>query len=435
MNDLNVQPVTTPFSATFTPPASKSLTNRAMVLAALGGGVSELKNCLFADDTLVMIDSLIKLGFWVDVDRASSSIRIHGRAGQVPATAADLFCGNSGTTIRFLTALCVLGGGRYTLDGVGRMRQRPIRELVDLLRNYAARVNYVLDEGFPPVEVLGSGLAGGIAKFGRAQSSQFLSAVLQVCPYSRHEAKIDLEPPQTSWPYVAMTMQLMDQFGITAELERDPKTHEPRRISVPRGIYKPTIHAIEPDASAASYFLALAAVHPGAKITIQGLGKRSMQGDVGFADVLHRMGAGLVFGPDFITMMGADTLEAIDIDMSGMPDAAMTLAVTALFAKGQTTIRGLHTLRHKETDRLAALATELGKFGAEVEIENDTLVIDPPAHPHGATVDTYEDHRMAMSFTLAGTKIPGVTIRNAGCVNKTYPNFFDDLREVSGRNA
>jgi 3-phosphoshikimate 1-carboxyvinyltransferase len=185
-------------------------------------------------------------------------------------------------------ALCALGGGRYVLDGVGRMRQRPIGQLVDLLRNYAVRVQYLMEEGYPPIEVLGGGISGGIARFGQAQSSQYLSALLQVCPYARHEAKIELEPGQTSWPYVAMTMQLMDEFGIMTELERNPKTAEPRKIVVPRGAYHHVIYDVEPDASAASYFLALAAIHQGSKLTVAGLGKRSMQGDVGFADVLHR---------------------------------------------------------------------------------------------------------------------------------------------------
>ena len=431
MSDLKVSVVSRPFESTITPPGSKSLTNRAMVLAALAGGVSELKNCLFADDTLVMLDSLGRLGFMLDVDRATNSIRIHGRAGKVPAESAELFCGNSGTTIRFLTALCTLGTGPYVLDGVGRMRQRPIGQLVDLLRNYAARIDYRMAEGFPPIEVRGGGISGGIARFGRAQSSQFLSALLQVCPYARHEAKIDLEPGQTSWPYVAMTMQLMGEFGILTELERDPKTNQPTRIHVPQGVYHPAIYNVEPDASAASYFLAAAAIHPGAKVTIAGLGNRSLQGDVGFADVLRKMGAQVTMKPDSLTVSGTDELEGIDIDMGDMPDVAMTLAVVALFARGPMRISGLHTLRHKETDRLSALATELRKFAAEARIEDDALIIRPPAKPTGAEIDTYEDHRMAMSFAVAGTRVPDVTIRNAGCVNKTYPSFFDDLRRVT----
>ncbi len=364
MSDVQLEPISMPFAATITPPGSKSLTNRALVLAALGDGISDLHNCLFADDTLVMIDSLTKLGFMVEVDRNVGRVRVHGRAGHIPAGEADLFCGNSGTTIRFLAALCCLGKGRYNLDGIPRMRQRPIGHLVEMLRNLAARIEYPMSEGFPPIEIHADGLPGGLVRVGAAASSQFLSALLQVAPYARIEVRVDLEGEQTSWPYVAMTMRLMDQFGVTCELRRDPKTGQPSQINVPPGHYRPTEYLVEPDASNASYFLAAAAIHPGAKVTIQGLGKRSLQGDVGFADVLHRMGADVVFGGDFITMMGPDHLDGIDIDLRDMPDTAQTLAVVALFAQGPTRIRGLKTLRVKETDRLTALATELAKLGA-----------------------------------------------------------------------
>ncbi|HEX2971543.1 MAG TPA: 3-phosphoshikimate 1-carboxyvinyltransferase, partial [Tepidisphaeraceae bacterium] len=259
-----------------------------------------------------------------------------------------------------------------------------------------------------------------------------LSAVLQVCAYARHEVKIDLEGEQTSWPYVAMTMQLMDEFGVMSEVLLDKVTGEPRMIAVPQGKYVGTDYAVEPDASNASYFLAAAALHPGSKVTIQGLGKRSLQGDVGFADVLHQMGASLVFGRDFITVIGTETLEGVDIDLRNMPDMAQTLAVVAMFAQGTTRIGGLHTLRLKETDRVTALANELVRFGTEVEVEGDDLIITPGDRLHGAAVETYDDHRMAMSFALAGTKLAGVTIKNVECVNKTYPGYFADLGKVVG---
>jgi 3-phosphoshikimate 1-carboxyvinyltransferase len=432
MSAMTIETVAKAFTAEIAPPGSKSLTNRALVLAAMAEGQSELSNCLFADDTHVMIESLGRLGFGVEVDRGTNTILMRGGGGKIPVDYAELFCGNSGTSIRFLTALCSLGKGRYVLDGIPRMRQRPIGQLVDLLRNLGVRIEYVMEEGFPPVRVLADGLVGGIGRFGEAQSSQFLSAVVMACPYARHEVKIDLEGEQTSWPYVTMTMQLMDHFGAMVELYRDPMTGEPRQIIVPRAKYQGTAYAVEPDASNASYFLAAAALHEGSKVTIRGLGKRSLQGDVGFADVLHRMGAGLIFGPDFITVMGTDVLEGIDVDLRDMPDMAQTLAVVALFAKGETRIRGLHTLRLKETDRIAALAKELGKFGAEVEVEESDLVIVPPNKARAAAVDTYDDHRMAMSFALAGTKVAGVVIREAECVNKTYPGYFGDLKRVVG---
>jgi 3-phosphoshikimate 1-carboxyvinyltransferase len=431
MPDVRFDPITQPFTATFSPPGSKSLTNRALVLAALADGISDLSNVLFADDTLVMLEGLTRLGFHLIIDHDARTVRVHGRGGHIDRTSAELFCGNSGTTIRFLTALCSLGTGNFTLDGVPRMRQRPIAALTGMLKNLGVRVGHSPEaEGFPPLNVEAHGLPGGIVRYGSEVSSQYLSAILMVAPYARIEVQVLLEGQQTSWPYVAMTMQLMDHFGVTPELMRDPNTHQPTKIIVPQGKYRPTIYAIEPDASNASYFLAAAALHAGAKVTIEGLGKASLQGDVGFADVLHQMGADLIFGKDFITITGTGQLEGIDIDLSEMPDTAQTLAVVALFAEGPTTIRGLHTLRVKETDRLAALQTELKKFGAEVEIEDDVLIIDPSEEPRRAEVDTYDDHRMAMSFALAGTKVHGVIIKNAECVNKTYPQFFDDLNRV-----
>jgi 3-phosphoshikimate 1-carboxyvinyltransferase len=430
MADIYVEPITRPFSLTLAPPGSKSLTNRALVLAALADGISELSNVLFADDTLVMLDCLGRLGFAVKIDRAAYAVQITGRGGQIPVESADLFCGNSGTTIRFLTALCSLGRGNFNLDGIPRMRQRPMGQLVDLLKNLGVRIGYVLNPGFPPVNISADGLAGGMIRFGSAQSSQYLSAVLQVAPYARHEVRVDLDSPQTSWPYVAMTMRLMDEFGVTPELIRDPLTGDPKQIIIPQEKYRASHYAIEPDASNAAYFLAAAAIHPQSSITIERLGKHSLQGDVGFADVLRRMGADVKIANDSITVTGTDILEGIEIDLSAMPDQAQTLGVVALFAQGETIIRGLHTLRVKETDRIAALAAELSKLGAEVEVQGDDLIIRPPDRIKAAAIDTYDDHRMAMSFAVAGTRSAGVTIKEAGCVNKTYPNYFEDLQKL-----
>ncbi len=429
MESLQIEPLDKPFDVTFAPPGSKSLTNRAMVLAALSEGECKLTGALFADDTRVMIDGLRKLGFTVDVDEPNHTITITGQSGKIPNTSAELFCGNSGTTIRFLTALCSLGKGEYLLDGIPRMRQRPIGPLVTMLRNLGARIEHTISEGYPPVKILADSLPGGMVRYGSETSSQYLSALLQVSPYTRNETIIDLVGKQTSWPYVAMTMQLMDRFHHLCELERDPNTHEPIRIIVPQGKYKCAHYHIEPDASNATYSLALAALHPGSKITIEGLGKSSLQGDVGFADVLHQMGAQLVFGKDFLTLTGPAHLEGIDVDLSGMPDTAQTLAVVALFADGPTTMRGLHTLRVKETDRIAALSTELTKLGADVDVEDDVMTIHPPEKLKPARIDTYDDHRMAMSFSLAGTRSSGIRINDPACVNKTYPEYFEDLKK------
>jgi 3-phosphoshikimate 1-carboxyvinyltransferase len=251
-----------------------------------------------------------------------------------------------------------------------------------------------------------------------------------VAPYADEEVVIELDPGQTSWPYAAMTAALMKEFGCRAVVAQDPETGEPTGIRVVAGVYEGRKYEVEPDASNATYFLAAAAVRPGAEVTVRGLGRRSLQGDVGFADVLSQMGAEAVCGDDSIMVRGPQQLAGLDIDMVDMPDAAMTLAAMALFADGPTTIRGLHTLRVKETDRLAALKSELEKLGADAEIGADTISIGPPDTIRTAEIETYADHRMAMSFAVVGTRVPGITILDPGCVSKTYPAFFDDLERL-----
>lgn len=429
---ITLEPIRRPFHARVTPPGSKSLTNRALVLAALAHGQSTLRNVLRADDTAVMIDGLRQLGFTLECDDAARVVRVAGGGGAIPAGSADIFCGNSGTTLRFLTALCTLGHGQYLLDGVPRMRQRPVGQLVDLLRNLGGRVACLNGAGTPPVRVHGSprGLAGGIARFGSAASSQYLSAALQVAPLARREVLIDLDRPQTSWPYVAMTMRLMDEFGAFCELTRDPKTGDPVQINVPPARYAAVDYTVEPDATAASYFLAAAAINPGSRVVIEGLGRASLQGDVRFADVLARMGARVRVTEASVELEGIAPLEAVDADLADMPDVAQTLAVACVFADGPSRLTGLRTLRVKETDRLAALQQELAKLGARADVEgDDAMVVHPPrvAPQAGDPVETYDDHRMAMSFAVASTRINGLTILNPACVNKTYPNFFEDF--------
>ena len=430
MSDFTIQPITTPFTSAITPPGSKSITNRALVLGALAAGRSTLSNVLFADDTRVMMEALEALGFELRPQEQTHSVVMLGRGGTIPVAAARLQCGNSGTTIRFLTAMCALGKGEYILDGVERMRQRPIGDLAEMLKHLGVRTRFLEQSGFPPILVHGDQLPGGLLRVGAAASSQFLSAILMAAPYARHELRVDLIEPQTSWPYVELTMLMMDAFHLTPELIRDPKTQEPKTIIVPQGTYTGQSFAVEPDASNASYFLALAAIHPGAKVTIRGLGKQSRQGDVGFGDVLRRMGAEVAMEKDSISVTGPAELHGIDVDLAGMPDTAQTLSAVALFANGRTVIRGLKTLRVKETDRLAALSGELTKLGAAVAATSDTLQIDAPLSVKPAEIATYDDHRMAMSFALVATKSAGVVIKDSQCVNKTYPNFFEDLRKV-----
>ena len=259
------------------------------MLAALGLSRCTLTNVLFADDTRVMLTALTQLGLDVQIDEPHLTVTVQGCGGKIPVNRAELFCGNSGTTIRFLTALCSLGHGEFQLDGIERMRRHPIGQLVDLLRNLGSRIEYLGPEGFPPIRILADGLPGGTIRYPSSVSSQFLSAVLMIGPSTRHELRVNLEGQQTSWPYVWMTMRLMDQFGLTPELAHDPLTGEPRQISVPAGHYTAHNYAIEPDASNAAYFLAIAALHPGASITTRGLGTHSLQGDVQFAKILSRM--------------------------------------------------------------------------------------------------------------------------------------------------
>ena len=318
-----------------------------------------------------------------------------------------------------------------SLDGIAANAcKRPVEQLVDLLKNLGGRVDYLGQAGFPPVMVHGHGLPGGLMQFQSGQSSQFLSAILQVATRMHSmRSRLSWWESRRVWPYVVMTMRLMDIFGHTPHVVRDA-TGRPIEIIVPQGKYAATEYAVEPDASNASYFLAIAAIHPGAKVTVKGLGNQSLQGDVGFADLLHEMGADLVFGDDFVTVIGPKELRGIEANLLQMPDMAQTLAVVALFAKGTTQLTGLYSLRVKETDRVAALATELQKLGAHVVVQGDDLIIDPPHKLLPAAIDTYDDHRMAMSFAVAGTRIDGVVINDPQCVNKTYPGFFKDLAKL-----
>ncbi|MEE9212603.1 MAG: 3-phosphoshikimate 1-carboxyvinyltransferase [Phycisphaeraceae bacterium] len=427
-NPLHIQPISA-FGATVTPPGSKSLTNRALLLAALADGESIIRNPLIAEDTQLMLDALCALGFDVQHDAAANTVRVRGLGGQLPAKSADLNLGNAGTTYRFLTAACCLGapGNAYTLDGNKRMRQRPIRQLVEPLRELGAQIEYLNDEGFPPLRVVGCQLSGKELNMPPTLSSQYISALLHVAPYCRDDLTIHFDGPVTSRPYVQMTLGLMSVFGVDAEV--DPAL---TRIHIEPGRYTAADYTVEPDASNASYFLAAAAIIPESRCTIDGLGKGSLQGDVGFADVLHQMGADIVYGREFITVKAppkGQRLRGIDVDLNQMPDMAQTLAAAALFADGPTTIRNVGNLRVKETDRLAALQNELNKLGAVVTIDGDDLTIEPP--PGGkikpAAIDTYDDHRMAMSFAVVGLAAPGVVINDPGCVAKTFPRFFEYL--------
>jgi 3-phosphoshikimate 1-carboxyvinyltransferase len=424
-DSLEIQPVAGPIRARVRPPGSKSITNRALVCAALADGTSTLTGALDSEDTRVMIDGLGRLGIAVASSDAGRTLTIEGAAGRIPAIDAKLFCANSGTTIRFLTAMVTLGHGAYRLDGVVRMRERPIADLLDALGRLGACAASENGDGCPPVVVHANGLPGGTATVRGGISSQFLSGLLMAAPAAMTPVELVIDGLLVSQPYVRMTLAVMRAFGVEVETDDGLSRFH---IGAPQ-CYQAGDYAIEPDASAASYFWAAAAV-TGGQMTVDGLSAGSLQGDVAFVDCLERMGCDVRREADSITVAGGP-LHGIDVGMNAISDTVQTLAVVALFAEGDTTIRHVGHIRHKETDRIAALATELRKLGAEVTEREDGLTIRPGSL-RPATIDTYDDHRMAMSFAIAGLCIPGVRINNPGCTVKTYPAYFDDLKAAAG---
>ncbi|MCI0333216.1 MAG: 3-phosphoshikimate 1-carboxyvinyltransferase [Planctomycetes bacterium] len=418
---LEITSVSQPVRGRVQPPGSKSITNRALVCAALAHGVSTLRGALDSEDTRVMIEDLRSLGFEIDSHDAGTILVVRGADGRIPALEAELFCANSGTTMRFLTALTTLGHGSFRLDGVERMRARPIGDLLDALNQLGAQAVSENDDECPPVVVHANGLPGGAATVRGDISSQFLSALLMAAPYALSPVELTIEGRLVSVPYVDMTRRVMQAFGVDVVATANFSS---LKISNRRR-YRGRDYAIEPDASAASYFFAAAAITGGC-VRVDGLSFDSLQGDVAFVECLKQMGAEVEYGDDYSITVEGRALKGIDVDMNAISDTVQTLAVVALFADGATTIRNVAHIRHKETDRIAALATELRKLGATVTEWDDGLTIDP-GQLHAGTIETYNDHRMAMSFALAGLRIPGVRIANPKCVEKTYPNFFRDL--------
>ena len=454
MSVYRCTPVAGPLDAVVEVPGSKSLTNRALVLASLADGRSLLGNILLADDTRIMIDALRRLGVAITIDEAGHVAEVSGCDGHIPECDADLFCGNSGTTMRFLTALVALGrGGRYRLGGVPRMCRRPIGALVDVLGALGTGVEYLDEVGFPPIVVHADGLRGGYVSFNAPQSSQMVSGLLMVAAYASRDVMIDVIGDAPSVPFLKMTTALMERFGVSViedygrtEATKPSRFHRDHEATESKAIkfivessqrYRGTNYAVEPDATNAMYFLSAAAV-AGGRVTVSRLGTSSLQGDVRFVNVLEQMGCRAERETDRLTVFGpppGTKLRGLDIDLNDMPDTAMTLAVLALFADAPTTIRNLENLRVKETDRLAALCCELGKLGAAVEERPDGLRITPPRSLVSATIDTYDDHRMAMSFALAGLKCPGLVINDAECCAKTFPDFFTRFEAILGQHG
>jgi len=372
IDPMPITPLGGPFDLTIEDlPGSKSLSNRALLLAALADGASTLGNMLFADDTRVMMAALGKLGFELEVDEASRSVRVTGGGGAFPSSTADIVLGNAGTAVRFLTAACCLGGGVYTIDGIARMRERPIGQLVAPLRELGATITHIENDGYLPLRIEGGGLRGGAIAMPPTLSSQYISALLQIGPSLSKGVMLAFDAPIISRPYVEMTLALMDRFrrgDMTLEIESTATEQgEMESVRVPGGGYIACDYRVEPDASNASYFLAAAAVTPMASCRITGLGRASVQGDAAFAHVLGRMGATVEQRDDSTWIKGPRRLRGIDVDLNDMPDMAQTLAVVAAFAEGPTTIRDVGNLRVKETDRMAALQTELTKLGVRVE--------------------------------------------------------------------
>jgi 3-phosphoshikimate 1-carboxyvinyltransferase len=424
---IKIQPVG-PLRASIRPPGSKSITNRALVCAALAEGESTLTGALDSEDTHTMIEALRLLGIEIAYWPENGKIVVSGCGGRLPAQDADLYVANSGTTVRFLTAMLALGKGTYRLDGTPRMRQRPIGDLLEALRQLGVDAVSEAGTGCPPVVVRASGLSGGRATIAGDISSQFLSALLMAAPYAHNDMELVVQGDLVSRPYIEMTLAVMRAFGVY--VIRD-EMHQ-FTITVPQH-YSAQQYAIEPDASAASYFFAAAAITRG-EVTVEGLSHGSLQGDVAFCDCLQRMGCEVRYGQDRITVAG-HPLRGIEIDMNAISDTVQTLGAVAVFAEGPTVIRGVAHIRHKETDRIDALAVELRKLGADVEEHADGLTI-MPRPLHGATIDTYDDHRMAMSLALVGLAVPGVVIRDPACTAKTYPGFFRDLKGLArGRNC
>ena len=400
-------------------PGSKSISNRVLLLAALAQGETEVLGLLDADDTRVMREALSALGV------SFKENIVKGVAGPFPVKKAELFLGNAGTAFRPLTAALAFSAGEYRLSGAPRMHERPIGDLVDALRGIGARVDYAGKQGFPPLVIHSSNLNTEKLRVRGDVSSQFLTALLMALPLSGKAARIEVQGELISKPYVEITLNVMQRFGV--EVRRTGW----RYFDVPAAAYRsPGAIHVEGDASSASYFLAAGAIG-GGPVRVEGVGRASIQGDVRFTEVLERMGAKVSLFEDAIEVShDKGRLKPIDLDLNHIPDAAMTAAVLALFADGPSTIRNVASWRVKETDRLAAMATELRKFGADVEEGGDFLKISPKPLKTNVTIDTYDDHRMAMSFSLAALGGVPVRINDPQCVAKTFPAFFDSWKKI-----
>ncbi|GAA2466716.1 3-phosphoshikimate 1-carboxyvinyltransferase [Winogradskya humida] len=414
---MPLTPLTSPLDATVRPPGSKSITNRALICAALAPGTSTLTGALFADDTQAMMGAVTALGAGINQDPDNRTLTVAGIDPSTATTAGLIDARQSGTTSRFILPAAALLNARTIVDGTPQLRARPFGPILDALREVGAQIEELGEPGYLPAAVHGP-LHGGNVPVSGHISSQFLSGLLMAAPLMRDGLSVTLTSPLVSVPYVEMTKAVMIAFGAQVT-----------DLNVAAGAYTPTTYAIEPDASAASYFLGAAAV-AGGRITIDGLGTASLQGDVAFADILERMGATVTRTPTSLTVTSAGHLHGVDVNMADISDTAQTLAAVAVYADSPTRVQGIGFIRGKETNRVAAVVTELRRAGIDATEDEDGFTINPGT-PRPTRFATYEDHRMAMSLSLLGLRTPGIEIENPTCVAKTYPTYFTDLAALT----
>ena len=415
-----IEPLASPPDATVRVPGSKSLTNRALIAAATARGASVLRGALVAGDTQAMVEALTALGLGVSVEPEARLVRTPGSAGRIPPGAARLDARQSGTTARFLLPLLACGDGPYRLDGAEQLRRRPMGPGLSALRDLGAAVTDEGEPGHLPVVVSGPARGGGVQVSGDV-SSQFLSGLLLAGPHFADGLEVELTTPLVSSPFVDLTLGVMAAFGVEVEVAGG-------RYRVPPTHYRATDYSIEPDATAASYFFAAAAI-TGGRVRVEGLGRTARQGDLAFVDLLEKMGAEVRREQAATEVVGPRILHGIDADLTDLTDTAQTLAAVAVFADSPTRVRGIGFIRHKETDRIAAVVRELQRCGLEATEELDGFTVHPGT-PRPTAIVTYDDHRMAMSFALLGLRVPGMVISDPGCVAKTYPAYFRDLDQL-----
>ena len=412
-----------PIDATVAIPGSKSLTNRALALAALANGTSTIDGVLLADDTEAMLGALRALGVDIALDRAAHRAVVHGCGGDPPEREATIDARKSGTTARFLLPILGACGGDYRIAGGEQLQARPMGDLVAAVRELGAEVREEGEPGHLPVVVTGPYVRTAVSVRGDV-TSQFLSGLMLAGPLLDDGLVIDCTTPMVSRPYVEMTAAVMARFGARAEVTD-------KRVTVHRGRYRPITYTVEPDASSAMYFLAAAAL-AGGRVRVDGLSGRSAQGDIAFVDVLARMGATVTDLGNAIEVRGTGKLRGVEVDMHDIPDMALTLAALAPFAEGRTRVTGVGFIRGHESDRIAGVVTELAKLGVRAEEEDDGFVIEPAPEIHGGQIDPSDDHRVAMAFALVGLRVAGIEVADAGCVGKTFPEYWDTLASLRG---